>query len=296
MDAAGTALGHGLAGPSNHRRVGYDAAAEAVCEAARLVAEEAGVELPVAVACCCLAGVGREAEHQEVRQRLEAAGLAERVCLKVDAEAALAGAVPEGAAVVVIAGTGAVAWGRDAEGKRGRADGWGPLLGDEGSAAWIGREALKAAARAQDGRGPATALETAVARALGAETVAGLLSLPEPTTAQVAGLARECDAAARRGDEVAADILGEAGQRLATAAEAVAQRLGLSDYAVSWAGGAFASKALREAFRWDVEARLPGARVVAPRYEPVVGAGLLALAEVEGGTATADRRAAGPTG
>src|SRR4029453_15944264 len=61
-------------------------------------------------------------------------------------------------AIVITAGTGSLVYGRKASGGGGRAGGWGPMIGEEGSGSWSGREALAAVMRASDGRGPATAL------------------------------------------------------------------------------------------------------------------------------------------
>src|SRR5439155_1968617 len=65
--------------------------------------------------------------------------------------------------IVLVVGTGTVAYGRDAAGRAARAGGWGPLFGDEGGGYWVGCEALRAVARAHDGRGPETALQRLVA-------------------------------------------------------------------------------------------------------------------------------------
>src|SRR5205085_1278058 len=58
--------------------------------------------------------------------------------------------------IVIIAGTGSIVYGRNQRGEAARAGGWGHLIGDEGSGYWIGREALAAVMRAEDGRGPST--------------------------------------------------------------------------------------------------------------------------------------------
>ncbi|MYS50866.1 ATPase, partial [Streptomyces sp. SID6013] len=75
-----------------------------------------------------------------------------------DAVTAHAGALGGRAGVVLAIGTGSVAVGIGADGTYARVDGWGPLLGDDGSGARIGTAGLRAALRAHDGRGPATAL------------------------------------------------------------------------------------------------------------------------------------------
>jgi N-acetylglucosamine kinase-like BadF-type ATPase len=79
-----------------------------------------------------------------------------------DAAAAQSGAFAGGPGIVLSAGTGAICFGVDEQGERFFADGWGPILGDEGGGFWIGQEALKAVCRAQDGRGPSTSLVSPV--------------------------------------------------------------------------------------------------------------------------------------
>src|SRR5262245_16368680 len=90
-------------------------------------------------------GVWTSAERALLARRLR--GLAVRVAATSDAEAAYLGALGERPGILLLAGTGSMALGRDARGRWARAGGLGPLLGDEGSAFWIGREWLRAAAR-----------------------------------------------------------------------------------------------------------------------------------------------------
>src|SRR6266581_557596 len=89
-------------------------------------------------------GVWTARERAALRRRLRA--LAPRVDVLSDAEAAWLGALDGRPGVVVLAGTGSIVVGRDARGRWARAGGLGPLLGDEGSAFWIGREWLRATA------------------------------------------------------------------------------------------------------------------------------------------------------
>lgn len=113
---------------------------------------------------------------------------------------------------MLIAGTGAACIAVDATGAR-RADGWGPLLGDEGSGGRIGREGLRAVVRAHDGRGPRTALlELAV------EVYAVEIDELPATVTEARGCGRFAPSVARAaadGDEVAADTVGRAGAALA---------------------------------------------------------------------------------
>ena len=85
-------------------------------------------------------------------------GARARILVTNDALIALVAGAGVGPGVVVIAGTGSIAYGRNAHDEAARAGGWGYILADEGSGFWIGRQALRAVVRAADGRGPATAL------------------------------------------------------------------------------------------------------------------------------------------
>ena len=104
------------------------------------------------------AGAGREPERDELRKALRAENLAAAVVVATDIEIALAAAFDEGPGIVVSAGTGSVAVGRDRSGKQHRIGGYGWQMGDEGSGYAIGRAALGAVSRAADGRSPRTAL------------------------------------------------------------------------------------------------------------------------------------------
>src|SRR5438128_1614773 len=112
---------------------------------------------PAAI-CLGIAGVDREDEARTVRAIMRRIGYKSRTLVVNDALIALVAAAGDAPGVVIIAGTGAIVYGRNAAGEAARAGGWGHMIGDEGSGYWIGREALSAVMRAADGRGPQTAL------------------------------------------------------------------------------------------------------------------------------------------
>src|SRR5712691_2318050 len=113
--------------------------------------------VPAAI-CLGIAGVDREDEAQIVRRIMRRIGHKSRVLVVNDALIALVAGARDAPAIVIIAGTGSIVYGRNAGGDAARAGGWGDMVGDEGSGYWIGREALSAVMRASDGRGAATAL------------------------------------------------------------------------------------------------------------------------------------------
>src|SRR5205814_2761782 len=157
IDESGKSLGSGVAGPSNHLRVGVETAArniERAVNKALVAADVASREIHWAY--CGIAGADHPAHRQEVVDSLEIFYPRGNFTVDNDARIALTGAIGFGAGVVVIAGTGSVAYGRNEAGEEARAGGWGPSLGDEGSAYGIGRGAFTAVLRALGGRGPAT--------------------------------------------------------------------------------------------------------------------------------------------
>ena len=185
--------------------------------------------------------------------------------------------------MVIIAGTGAIAYGVNAKGERRRASGWGHLLGDEGSGYHTGLGALRAILRAHDGRGPATLLRDLVldhwqAGQAGGPGGAGLRA--GLSRRRIGELLALVDEAAGRGDAVALGLLAEAGRELGLAAAAVIRGLGMEGqrFEVVLAGGAFKTRqVLRAAVSEAVLAAAPGATLIDPRHEPAMGAALLAL-------------------
>ena len=204
-------------------------------------------ETGAAAAGLGLAGVRTPADADRIAAELRArTGVP--VAVGDDTEAALAGAFRGGHGVVVIAGTGSGALGRNAEGRTARVGGHGFLLGDEGGGYWIGREAVRAALRAADGTGPPTALAAAVRSAFGDLTAAVQEVHARPTDRRLlAGLVPAVTALVeQRADPEAARILAEAADHLVDLAEAVQARLG--PLPVAMAGGISRSAPVRERF------------------------------------------------
>jgi len=228
-------------------------------------ATAAGVGLP---------GLRQEALARELSQTLsEQAGCP--VHVTGDADTAQAGAFLGGPGVVVIAGTGSMAFGRNGE-NRARAGGHGFLLGDEGSAYWIGRAAARAALRWQDRMGGSEPIHRMVAAAAGADLdalVSDVCSHPAERSTLTA-LAPALTALAAE-DPEAARITRRAAEHLAALAQSVRDRLGPLPGAgarplpVAGAGRVFGAGLI-----WDRFAELTGA--ARPLADAAVGAALLA--------------------
>jgi N-acetylglucosamine kinase-like BadF-type ATPase len=161
------------------------------------------------------AGAGREAEQSELRVALRAEGVAERVRVTTDIEIALAAAFGSGPGIVVSAGTGSIAVGRDRKGRLHRIGGYGWQMGDEGSGYAIARAALGAVGRAADGRSPRTALIERIFAATHCDDLDALVRWAASAgPAEVATLAPHVLEVARQGDVVAQGIADYAAREL----------------------------------------------------------------------------------
>jgi N-acetylglucosamine kinase-like BadF-type ATPase len=236
---------------------------------------------PVDGLCLGIAGV-RPSEHDVVRQMLVRLGHRRGVRIENDAFVALVAGAPAGFGVVVIAGTGSIAYGVDPAGQTARSGGWGPLLGDEGSAYWLGHAAVRLGIRAADGRGPSTTLYERIRERLGVADPSGLVAWfaadQDQARSRVAQLASLVQMAADEGDAAAEALLAQAAEHLVLAAQATARQLdfGGARYPMVLSGGAFkACPSLVERFERGIE--LADAEVVRLTVEPAMGAVALAL-------------------
>lgn len=210
--------------------------------------------------------------------RLLFAGLPVRAAaVASDAVTSHAGALGGGPGVVLAVGTGAVALGIGPDGAMHRADGAGPWLGDEGGGAWIGLHGLRAALRAADGRGPATALLAASARLGPPGALPGLVEGHPNPPRFAAAFAGDVARAATTGDAVAGAIMGQAVAALAGSVRAAAARLaGHGPVQVAVTGGLLGlGPALAEPLGAALRA-LPGVEPVPARGTALDGALLLA--------------------
>jgi glucosamine kinase len=209
-------------------------------------------------------GIWTPRERRALAGRL--ARLAPRVEVLADAQAALLGALgTDRSGLLVLAGTGSIVIGRDAKGRWGRAGGLGPLLGDEGSAFWIGRAWLRATTGGEDFL-----------------PVRRLVTRPD-AVARIAALAPSVLRRARRGDPHARPIVREAQGHLARLVVEAARQLRLPrPVAVSWAGGVLDDPGFRNGLKRAVARSGLRTRWIAPAAEPVAAA--VALAQRAAGT------------
>ena len=211
VDEHGKPLGRGLAGGSNHLRVGIEEATRNVEHAVNKALVEAGIAIRnIEYAYCGIAGSDHPVHRQRVVDSLSIFFPRGNFIVDTDARVALTGAVGFGAGIVIISGTGSVAFGRNAAGEEARAGGWGPTLGDEGSGYWIAREGLSAIVRAHDGRGFATKMTDLLCAEYDMCEPDELPRFVYAATTHVDDIARYGKLvieAANAGDDVARDIL-----------------------------------------------------------------------------------------
>lgn len=257
--------------------------------AAALTASLDGVELSAVEAI----GVGlsgfelaSDAELTRIAERLrERVGGTPAVAVASDGVTSLLGALGRRPGVVVAVGTGVVVIGHDGRDGWSKVDGWGSLLGDDGSGFAIGRAGLRAAMREHDGRPGSPALRAAAQERWGDLDLIGVAMHRDavPTSRVVASFAPAVAEAARAGDEVALAIWEKAGDDLAGSAVAAAARLFPRGSEVTFAplGNVWnAGDLLGEPFRRGLERRWPGAVLVDPAGTSLDGA--LELAHPEG--------------
>lgn len=277
-DAEGRVIGRGRGGPCNHAAAAegrakffraMTACLATACEQAQLDANT----VQFAAACFGFSG-GPQDKDAYSRELVRSA----RYKITHDAEIALAGATAGEPGIIVIGGTGSMAFGKNSRGETARAGGWGYIFGDEGGGFDLTRRALRAALRAEEGWGPATGLRELLLEATDAADANDLLHrwYADFDRTSIAAMAKLVTQAAEQGDEVAQDILRDAAGELAALVEGVYRKLFRQLVPVATIGGAFRSWRLRNEFGERVR-KLTGCAVIPPRFGPAAGALLEAL-------------------
>jgi glucosamine kinase len=224
-----------------------------------------------------VAGVGREPEREALLEALVAQQLAEEVSVMPDYAIALEDAFSDGPGVLLIAGTGSMAFGRSPAGATARCGGWGPMFGDEGSGSWIGRRALSVVAAAADGREPETALTGAVLTAAEVSEVSDLIRWASgANAAQLATLAPVVMSVADAGDLRANSIVSMAVEELALHVRSLARQLFADERAsvpVALTGGLLKrGTSLRKRLEHRLKTAVPGAQVRTEEIDAARGA------------------------
>ena len=276
----GLVLGRGSAGPCNHvpGAKGRAKFSHAVGDSLQQARGEAGLDAAVSFAAACLGFSGGAADKEAYSRDLVPAA---RYKVTHDAEIALTGATCGTPGIIMIAGTGSMAFGRNHNGQTARAGGWGYVFGDEGGGFDLARRGLRAALQQEEGWGPITVLGARLQRETGATSMNDLVHDFYAATlsrSRFAGLARIVTEAAEEGDAVARQIVLDAASTLCVYVAGVHAHLFPSGDRVPIApiGGAFRSTLLLTGFTAEVKSRLP-CDVIQPALSPAAGALLEAL-------------------
>jgi glucosamine kinase len=236
MDSMDHILARTYAGPSNAFRIGIEPAVRALEEAANLGLRETNLKPgDIAAVGAGLAGTGAPVIKERMRAALKNSFPGSQVIVLTDLEAALA-AAGEGPAIVLVAGTGSGALGRNGQNEIYRAGGYGPLSSDEGSAYDIGRRAIAAAMREREQNGIDSELGKQILEQLQADSWDALQKRAQTAPDEVfPRIFPSIAAAADAGDSVAREILTHAVRGLSSLVIDVANRLGLRELRFSLA-------------------------------------------------------------
>jgi len=287
-DMSGRFLGWGKGPRGNHqaREVGVAGAVEAFATAVEGALAQAGARIEeVARASFCLAGADLPSDYELLGSAIHVHWPSLSFSVHNDSIAGLRSGTSRGWGAVVVCGTGTNAVGRGRDGREVQVGGLGYLDGDYGGGGDLGRDAVRASFQAAFGRGRETALLPMVLAALGqpsADAFRDAIYQEALRPGYVLDLAPLVFNAANEGDEVAQELLIHMGTELGKAGGAAlkAVELDQADGAeVVLSGSVWKGKSplLIDAFRLSLHRTAPRAAHVRPRYEPVVGAYLLAL-------------------
>jgi glucosamine kinase len=278
-----TVLGSGSAAGCNPVRVGEGCAQTSLEAAIHEACAQAGVSpRDVSRTCAGVAGAQRP-QMAGIMRRLLSQIVSGKIKVVGDMETAFEAAFADGPGVIVISGTGSIAYGRNAQGKTARAGGWGHAISDEGSGHWIALAALRAAMRARD-RGEESSLLKDLMDALGVKSVEELIERananPAPDFASLfpvvlsAAMIPRLQAAADSGDAIAKEVLEHAGKELSKLAETVSHRLFKDGkFCVATHGGVLtSSEQVKNSFYRHLQAVFPETSYSSKVLDPAQGA------------------------
>jgi N-acetylglucosamine kinase-like BadF-type ATPase len=257
-----------------------------------LLARLADVGTPVAVHTY-VSGVNSADDAASFRARLASAPWAPEdpamLVVAGDMPALLHSGTDAPDAVAVCCGTGINALGVRAGGRAVTFRAMGPLTGDWGGGWELGQQAMWHAARAVDGRGPATSLVAAIPEVFGMHTLSEVVSALQQDRMPHASLRLLCPSIMRgadAADQVCGELLDRQAAEIVTMAVTVLRRLDLPDAAVPVVLGGGVITAGNERLTRGILAgmieRAPHAMPTIPTVSPIAGAGVLAVGAIGG--------------
>jgi len=287
-------LGRGLAGASNYHNMGIEGAFNSIRLAVLQAISEAGVNPEIRAICLGMAGVSRPEDFQVIHNLVQQLQVPDCLPLKwslhpnglticSDSEIALVAGTGHKHGIVAIAGTGSIVFGRNPQGQTKRVGGWGPLLGDDGSAYQIAVLGMRAALQSEDGLLGDTVLKQSLIECIGIKSIKDLVQSIDRSDwdiQNIAALAPIVDRAAAAGDKVAKRIIDQAVQSFVEATRVAIETLFSYEAAFEvvtmgsvWQG----QSGMRQQFESTIKVLAPNTRIILPQHESAYGAGLLAL-------------------
>lgn len=281
VDSSGNLLAGALGGPANIQFLDKETLKITINSLlSELYASSRSSPRTVKALVAGFAGAGRPSDRKIVGSIFDELDLKDRYKIVTDMEIALYGAFRDEPGIILIAGTGSAAFGRDAAGILQRCGGWGYLVGDEGSGYYIGRTAVRYALQSYDTILPATVLVDIICKTFDLEAIDQIIPKIYSCAVSridIANLAPAVLDAAAQGDAVAMMIIEDAGKSLGKLVETLLHRLNLEAKPVNMCltGSIFNKREIllphiMKNLREDV-------RLVDPQFPPVAGAVLLAF-------------------
>jgi len=290
-DLHGNVLAEEVGAASNFQIIGVEQAAAALYAVADACCQKAGLSLgQVKTLVAGLTGAGRAADQQRMQTGFESYAQQrgvrfERVVIESDARIALEGAFKGGAGIILICGTGSIAYGKSQSGAVFRVGGWGRILGDEGSGYAIGRDGLNAVTRQLDGRGKKTLLTELVARTFNLRTQEDIITAVYREQFDVASVAPLVIEAAAQHDVECERILNKATfeltehvRSLVLMLEAASPERARQKIPLAFIGSVISTESVfTKILEHKITFSLPQISLVKPMAPPSYGAVLLAL-------------------
>jgi N-acetylglucosamine kinase-like BadF-type ATPase len=285
VEETGRVLGLGHAGTGNHQVSGLEPSLQEIDRAVRGALEQAHKQPgDIEVGCFCLAGADLPEDYAMLRSAVNDLALAQSIIIKNDTMAALRSGVTDTWGVVVVCGAGFNAAAISPDGREIILPGLGAISGDWGGGFALSQEMIRLAMRDWDGRGIPTLLSDMILKALDSPSHEHLISRlyhQEIDSQTILDLVPLLFEASQVGDQVARNLIVQLGMEVGVTAKALIRRLSLEseNVEVVLAGSVFKGKGslLFDTVERVLRGEAVNARIIRPKYEPVVGAALLAV-------------------
>ncbi len=289
-DLSGKTLAEDTGGPSNFQMIGVDQAAQVLLSVIQGCCKKAGcTPSDITSVVAGLTGAGRESDQERMKKAFldhgrEFGAEFDHLIIESDARIALEGAFKGSSGIILIAGTGSIAFGKAQDGTILRVGGWGRMIGDEGSGYAIGRDGLNIVSKELDGRGKKTLLSQLVADQFGLSSQERIIGSVYRNNFDIASLAPAVIEAAAKHDMECERILNRAAFELSEHVRALtfkierAARGTRTKIPLSFIGGLLTAESVfSRVVKHKIEYSLPQVMVVRPQSSPAFGAVLMAL-------------------